>query len=161
ASFIPVYASLIVRGDREEADRVAGSVLSILALAVSILVLAGVLATPLLIDAIAPGFTGDTRELTIALVRIFFSGAGLMVMSAWCLGILNSHRRFLVSYTAPVVWNAAMIATLLLFGSGRELPSLAKILAWGSVVGSALMFLVQLPAVVTHAPNLRFALNTA
>ena len=161
ASFIPVYASLVARGEREEADRVAGAVLSLLTLAVSVIVLVGMLATPLLIDAIAPGFTGATRELTIALVRILFPGTALMVMSAWCLGVLNSHHRFLVSYTAPVVWNAAMIATLALFGSGRELPRLAEILAWGSVVGSALMFLVQLPIVFTVAPQLRFAFDTA
>jgi putative peptidoglycan lipid II flippase len=161
ASFIPVYASLVARGERKEADRVAGAVLSLLALAVSVIVLVGVLATPLLIDAIAPGFTGATRQLTIVLVRILFPGAGLMVMSAWCLGVLNSHHRFLVSYSASVVWNAAMIATLVLFGNSSGLPRLAEILAWGSVVGSALMFLVQLPIVVQLAPDLRIALDTA
>lgn len=161
ASFIPVYASLVARGERAEADRVAGAVASLLALAVSLIVLVGVVATPLLIDAIAPGFTGATRELTIVLVRILFPGAGLMVMSAWCLGVLNSHHRFLVSYAAPVVWNAAMIATLVLFGGGRTLPQLARILAWGSVVGSGLMFLVQLPIVLKLAPDLRFALDAA
>ena len=161
ASFIPVYASLLARGEREDADRVAGAVASLLALSVSVIVLIGVLATPLLIGAIAPGFTGATRDLTIVLVRILFPGAGLMVMSAWCLGVLNSHHRFLVSYTAPVVWNAAMIATLLAFGGGRDLPGLAEILAWGSVLGSGLMFAVQLPIVLRLAPNLRFALDTA
>src|SRR5262245_11258988 len=161
ASFIPVYATLVARGEREAADRVAGAVASLLALVVSLIVLVGVVATPLLIAAIAPGFTGPTRDLTIVLVRILFPGAALMVMSAWCLGVLNSHHRFLVSYAAPVVWNAAMIATLLLFGAGRELPELARILAWGSVVGSGLMFIVQLPIVVRLAPDLRFALDTA
>jgi len=161
ASFIPVYASLVARGEREEGDRVAGAVLSVLALVVSVIVLIGVIATPVLIGAIAPGFTGATRELTIALVRILFPGAGLMVMSAWCLGVLNSHHRFLVSYAAPVVWNAAMIATLVIFGGGRALPRLAEILAWGSVAGSGLMFLVQLPIVLTVAPQLRLALDTA
>jgi putative peptidoglycan lipid II flippase len=72
ASFIPVYASLVARGEREEADRVAGAILSLLALSVSLIVLIGVLATPFLIDAIAPGFKGATRELTIVLVRILF-----------------------------------------------------------------------------------------
>jgi len=148
ASFIPVYASLLARGRRSEADRVAGAVASLLALAVSAIVLVGVIATPLLIDAIAPGFEGDQRELTIRLVRILFPGAGLLVLSAWCLGVLNSHRRFLLSYTAPVMWNAAMIVTLVVFGSQTALPRLAEILAWGSVVGSALQFVVQLPAVL-------------
>src|SRR6202040_3195045 len=108
ASFIPVYASLVARGERREADRVAGAVGAILALVVSALVLVGVLAAPLLIAAIAPGFTGGKRALTIVIVRILFPGAGLLVLSAWCLGVLNSHGRFLLSYSAPVVWNAAM-----------------------------------------------------
>ncbi len=48
-------------------------------------------------------------------MRILFPGAGLLVLSAWCLGVLNSHRKFFLSYTAPVVWNLAMIATLIAF----------------------------------------------
>src|SRR3954471_22790342 len=42
ASFIPVYAALVARGDRREADRVAGAVASALSLVVAVLVLAGV-----------------------------------------------------------------------------------------------------------------------
>jgi putative peptidoglycan lipid II flippase len=160
ASFIPVYASLVARGEREEADRVAGAIASIMALGVSVLVLLGVVATPVFIDLIAPGFKGPTRDLTIVLVRILFPSAGLMVMSAWCLGVLNSHHRFLVSYTAPVVWNAAMIGTLIVFRHEPSLPHLASILAWGSVAGSFLMFAVQLPIVLKLAPGLRLGLNT-
>ena len=160
ASFIPVYAALVARGDRREADRVAGAVASLLALAVSLIVLVGVLATPLLIGAIAPGFSGAKRALTIEIVRVLFPGAGLLVLSAWCLGVLNSHHRFLLSYTAPVMWNAAMIATLVLYGH-EALPRLAVLLAWGSVVGSALQFAVQVPIVLRVAPDLRFAVDVA
>ena len=161
ASFIPVYASLLARGESRDADRVAGAVASFLALAVSVIVLVGVLATPVLIDLIAPGFQGEQRELTIRLVRILFPGAGLLVLSAWCLGVLNSHRRFLLSYTAPVMWNAAMIGTLVIFGNDTALPRLAEILALGSVVGSALQFLVQLPAVARAAPGMQFSFAVA
>jgi putative peptidoglycan lipid II flippase len=159
ASFIPVYAALVSKGERREADRVAGAVASLLALVVAVLVLAGVLATPVLIAAIAPGFSGAKRELTIEIVRVLFPGAGLLVLSAWCLGVLNSHHRFLLSYLAPVVWNAAMITTLALFGAEAALPRLAVLLAWGSVVGSALQFAVQVPVVLRVAPDLRFALD--
>ena len=159
ASFIPVYSSLVARGERREADRVAGAVATLLSLAVSIIVLVGVLATPFLIDLIAAGFVGQKRELTIQIVRILFPGAGLLVLSAWCLGVLNSHYKFLLSYTAPVLWNAAMIVTLVLYG-GSELSRLAVVLAWGSVVGSALQFIVQLPKVLMLAPELKFSLDT-
>jgi len=161
ASFIPVYASLVARGERKDADQVAGAVGALLALIIAVLVVAGVLATPMLIAAIAPGFTGDKRELTIQLVRILFPGAGLLVLSAWCLGVLNSHHRFLLSYAAPVMWNAAMIATLVAFGASSSLSRLAVLLAWGSVIGSFVQFAVQVPVVLRVAPDLRFALDIA
>ncbi|HZP39917.1 MAG TPA: murein biosynthesis integral membrane protein MurJ [Candidatus Binatia bacterium] len=148
ASFIPVYAGLRARGDDEDATRLAGAIGSLLALVTSGLVALGVLATPLLIDAIAPGFAGEERALTITLVRILFPGAGLLVLSAWCLGILNSHRRFLLSYAAPIVWNLAIIVALLGFGGRTGEADLAVVAAWASLVGSALQLLVQLPAVV-------------
>jgi putative peptidoglycan lipid II flippase len=159
ASFIPVYAGLLARKEEDEARRVAGAVAALLALTTSFVVLIGVLATPLLIDAIAPGFHGEKRQLTIQLVRILFPGAGLLVFSAWCLGVLNSHRRFFLSYTAPVLWNAAMIATLWIFGSRYAQFPLAQILAWGSVAGSALQVAVQLPVVLSLLRGFHFTLH--
>ena len=161
ASFIPVYASLIAKDDREEATRVAGAVFSILALVVSALVLVGVLAAPWLVDLIAAGFPPEKRELTVTLVRVLFPGAGLLVLSAWCLGILNSHDRFFLSYASPVVWNVAMIVALVVFARRSNLPSLAVWLAWGSVAGSALQMLVQLPVVLKVIGRLRFGLASS
>jgi putative peptidoglycan lipid II flippase len=170
ASFIPVYAGLLAREDEAEADRVASAILTMLALVTSLLVLVGVLTTPYLIDAIAPGFKGETRELTIRLVKILFPGAGLLVLSAWCLGVLNSHRRFFLSYTAPVIWNFAIIFSLIWFGGrGNRVAAndveafqfrLAEWVAWGSVVGSALQFGIQLPTVLRLIKRLRPVLET-
>ncbi|MGH7510443.1 MAG: murein biosynthesis integral membrane protein MurJ [Gemmatimonadales bacterium] len=159
ASFIPVYVRLLAQGDRDEARRVAGAVGSLLALAVAIVVLVGVLLTPVLVTIFTPGFEADRREATIVLARIFFPGAGVLVLSAWCLGVLNSHGRFFLSYAAPVLWNLAIIVTLLTFGDQASGYRLAQMAAWGSVVGSALQFGVQLPVVIRLlggvAPSLR------
>lgn len=147
ASFIPVYAGLRSRGEDAEARRVAGAVAALLGLATSLLVLAGVVLTPLLITLIAPGFEGEKRLETIRLVRILFPGAGLLALSAWCLGVLNSHRRFFLSYAAPVIWNLTIIVSLVWFGGGVPQYPLAKIAAWGAVAGSFLQFAVQYPTV--------------
>lgn len=155
ASFIPVYARLVAQKDHDEAGKVAGAVFSLLALITSVLVLVGVLATPYIIDVIAFGFKGETRRLAIQLVRILFPGVGLLVMSAWCLGILNSHGKFFLSYVSPVIWNAAFIVAMLAFGRRADMSHLAVYTAWGSVVGSGLQFLVQLPMVLRLAPELR------
>jgi putative peptidoglycan lipid II flippase len=156
ASFIPVYANLLAEGKKEEADRVAGIIGSVLAILVTLIVAVGVLATPFLIDLIAPGFHGAKRDLTIHLVQIFFPGTGFLVMSAWCLGILNSHRKFFLSYAAPVIWNVAIIFALLIFG-GRGIPEeLVVQTAWGVFIGSVLQFLIQVPTVFRCAPDLKF-----
>ena len=147
ASFIPVYVRL-QQQDRDEARRVAVAVGGLLALATSIIVLLGVLLTPVLVTIFTPGFSGEKREATIRLARIFFPGAGFLVLSAWCLGVLNSHGRFFLSYAAPVVWNLAIIGTLLAFGDTTSGYRLAQVAAWGSVAGSVLQFGVQLPTVL-------------
>lgn len=159
SSFIPVYSNALARGAREEADRVAGAIGVLLGLLTALLVLAGVLLAPLLVAAIAPGFTGAKRDLTVLLTRILFPGAALFVFSAWCLGILNSHRRFFLSYAAPVAWNLAMIAALVGYGPRVSTIDLAVRIAWASVVGAALQFLVQLPTVLRVAPTLKLWLG--
>jgi putative peptidoglycan lipid II flippase len=159
ASFIPVYARLKAEERHEEASQLAEAIFALLFVATTILVVVGVFTTPWLIDAIAPGFHGDKRLLTIRLVQILFPGAALLVFSAWCLGILNSHRKFFLSYAAPVVWNIAMITTLLWGGRHHTEPRLAVLLAIGSVVGSALQFAVQLPTVLRFLWPLRMHLS--
>lgn len=152
AAFVTVYSKLRARGQNQEAEHVAAAIFGILALVCAALVLLGVLTTPLLIDFVVPGFSGEDRLLTIHLVRILFPGAGMLVMSAWCLGILNSHRRFLLSYMAPVAMNITMIAAAVLFGRHSSQTQLVVDLAWASVLGSILQFAVQLPRVLELLP---------
>ncbi|MDB4879862.1 MAG: integral rane protein MviN [Gemmatimonadetes bacterium] len=161
ASFIPVYAAAVARGDEKEADRIAGAVAAILALVTAIIVALGVVFAPYVVELVVGGFTGRKLELTILLTRILFPGAGIFVMSAWCLGILNSHRRFFLSYAAPVFWNIAMIAALLVYGPRRGDADLAVMLAWASVLGAVLQMGVQLPTVFRLVRHPRFRLDTA
>ena len=155
ASFIPSYSRLLGEGNEEEARRLAGAVLALLSCTVAVLVLLGELATPALVGLIVPRFSSEMRELTGTLVRILFPAAGLLVLSAWCLGVLNSHRRFLLSYAAPVVWNAAIILTVLFAGSGRGDTRFVIVAAWGAVLGSLLQIAVQWPVVRSVGGHLR------
>src|SRR5512142_2632050 len=116
SSFIPVYANLLARGDEEEADHVAGAVAGLLALATAALVALGMVFTPAIVEVITPGLSGADHALAIRLVRVLFPATGTLVLSAWCLGVLNSHRRFFLSYAAPVVMNGAVIVALAVAG---------------------------------------------
>src|SRR5688572_24075499 len=144
ASFIPVYARLIAEGRTEAASKVARVIGSLLALVASVIALLGVVAAGPLVDLLAPGFQESTRDLTVTLVRIMFPGTALLVMSAWCLGVLNSHRRFFLSYVSPVLWNVAIIVAAILAGTRGD-DTIAYWVACGAVVGSAAQFLIQVP----------------
>ncbi len=156
ASFIPVYSELLEQGREEEAGRVAGAIFALLFAVAAGLALLGILLAPVLVAVFTPGFVGEpTYDLTVTLVRIIFPMTGVLVLSAWCLGVLNSHRRFFLSYVAPVFWNAAMIAGMLLYGFRVDQPSLAEVLAWSALAGGVLQFGVQLPGVIRLERSLR------
>jgi putative peptidoglycan lipid II flippase len=155
ASFIPVYSRLLAEGREEEASVVARAVATLLFFLAAVITLLGVVFAPHIIGALAPGFTGEVRELTVTLVRVLFPGTALLVLSAWCLGVLNSHRRFFLSYASPVLWNSALIAVALIYGRGATIDDLAEKLAWGAVLGSGLQLLVQVPTVWTLLRTLR------
>ena len=169
-SFIPVYAALNERPDKTAARALAGAILGLLLLASGVLALLGIAFAPAITAVIAQGFDEPRRQLTITLVRILFPMAGLMVISAWCLGILNTHRRFFLPYAAPALWNIAGIVAMLAAGTwfaNRALPLDAQLhrvalaLAWGTVAGSVLQVSVQLPACwkLLHGIALRLSLS--
>jgi putative peptidoglycan lipid II flippase len=163
ASFIPVYARLLESDDPRAARALAGAVASILLVASAVAALLGILLAPAITAAVAPGFDAETRRLTVTLVRIIFPGSGLLVLAAWCLGILNTHRRFFLPYAAPALWNIVQIAFLVGAGGAVAGGDLAVWLAWGVVAGSLVQLAVQLPLAlrlaggVSWSPSFRVA----
>lgn len=156
AAFIPIYSRLRAEERHAEAEAMARAIGTLLALVASAVALAGVAAAGVLVDVITPGFEGATRELTVRLVQILFPGVALLVLSAWCLGVQNSHRRFFLSYVSPVLWNAALIAAAVI--AARRVAGeydLAIWLGWGAVIGSGLQLAVQLPTVYRLLGSLR------
>lgn len=159
ASFIPVYARALER-DRRDAQRVAGAVLGLLLVLLAALVVVGILLARPLTLLITPGFSGERLDLAVTLLRIMFPGIAFLVLSAFCLGVLNSHREFFLSYVAPVVWNVAQVAFLVvaaLWGAGEV--GMVEALAWGVVAGGVAQTMVQVPAVRRLTRGMRPSLD--
>lgn len=164
ASFIPVYARLLESEDPRAARALAGSVAALLLLASGIAAVVGMMVAPAITTIVAPGFDAETRQLTVTLVRIIFPGSGLLILAAWCLGVLNTHRRFFLPYAAPALWNVTQIAVMVAAGATLAGGALAVWLAWGIVAGSLVQLVVQLPQALRLAggaayvrPSLRVA----
>ncbi len=158
AAFVPEYSRLADE-DPDRAGRLAGGVASFLICLIAILTTVGFLAAEPLTRAVAWGFTGERFDLTVRLVRIILLGTGVLVMSAWCLAILNSHGRLFLSYAAPVIWNLAQISVLVTLAvSEIRDSSSAEKLAWALVIGSVLQVLIQIPYVLRQNRHIRLNL---
>ncbi len=160
AAFVPVYSRLLGREDPSAARALANAVLGLMLVAVSLLTLAGIAAAPALTAVLAPGFDEPTRALTTRVTRVLFPMTGLMVISGWCLGIQNSHRRFFWSYASAALWSIAQILLLLVWGRhAGDAMTLAYWLAWATLGGAVLQIGAQLPEVFRLVGRVRPTLN--
>jgi len=181
ASFIPVYSRMLEERRYEEAGRFAGAIFGLLVALAGLLTLVGVALAPAVVTLVAPGYLGDAKQvaegtlsidrfpLAVSAVRIMFPMAGVLVLSAWALGILNSHRRFFIPYMAPALWNASIIAALV-FAARRlgtptstfDASALDTLLVSGCVgalIGGVLQFFVQLPFVFRSLDRFRVTIS--
>jgi putative peptidoglycan lipid II flippase len=185
AAFIPIYSRLIEEERPEAAGRFAGAIFGLLLAVAGGAALLGIVLAEPIVGVLAPGFIGDAArvaagelavnrfELAVRAVRLIFPMAGVLVLSAWALGVLNSHRRFFVPYVAPTLWNVAIIAFLfggaywatgtpwapgaLAHGTMTQLLMAACV---GALVGGALQFGVQLPFVARQLPGFELSVST-
>ena len=147
ASFIPVYSRLLEE-DPDKADDLAGNILGLLLAVMAAMVTLGILLAAPLTRLLTPGFSDPQLELATALLRIAFPAIALSVLSAFCTGILNSHRKFFLSYASPVMWNLGQISFVSAAGIwGATDVGLAHALAWGLLFGAFAEVLIQVRAV--------------
>jgi putative peptidoglycan lipid II flippase len=178
AAFIPIYSRMLEENRPEDAGRFAGAVL----------VTAGILLAEPLTTVLQPGWLDDAAKVTageltvnrfdlaVTAIRITFPMTGILVLSAWALGVLNSHRKFFLPYVAPVLWNVAIIGALLFaaftvfedpLGLAEldvvPVPALNRLLfagLIGAAIGGVLQFGVQIPGVIRVVKGFRFSVST-
>ncbi len=188
AAFIPIYSRMIEAGRAEEAGRFAGAIFGLLLAVASVVSLIGIVFAEPIVAIFTPGFLDDASKvaagelsidryaLAVQAVRIIFPMTGILVLAAWCLGVLNSHRKFFLPYFAPVVWNIAIISglfvgALLVFDSMADVLILDEISTsaqtrllfagfYGALVGGLLQFVIQLPLVIRMLKGFRISFST-
>lgn len=185
ASFIPGLSRMLEEGREEDARRFAGAVFGLLVLVASAVGVLGIIFARPIVIALSPGYLKDAAEvaagtasvdrlpLAVEAVRWTFPMVAFLVLSAWALTVLNSHRRFFLPYVAPVLWNSAIIAALAwtamrLGWHGHEHAVLSRLVdldrlliaaCIGGLIGGALQFVVQLPTVLRLLGGLRPSLS--
>lgn len=154
SAFIPVFLARWQK-DPEVAWSIARSVLNLLALVFAALALAIVLFAPGLVALVAPGFSGDKRELTVQLTRLMGVNVLLFAVGNALSGVLQAFRHFFAVSIAPALNNLGIIAGILFLAPAYGV----KGVAYGAILGAALHFLVQAAAAVRSGFRYRFELN--
>lgn len=147
-SFIPVFAECLTKEGKDEANRLAGSAVRLLSLILIACVITGILASPLIVRLIAPGFSDTAGKfvITVSLVRIMFPYVFFICLTALFMGILNVRGHFAAPAFAPAILNISMIAAMLFISPGAG--ESAKILAAGVLAGGFLQLAIQIPFLI-------------
>ncbi|MDD4902225.1 MAG: murein biosynthesis integral membrane protein MurJ [Patescibacteria group bacterium] len=154
AGLIPVFTSLIkdFKGtvlnlfglENSEAWRLINNVLNLMLISLALLSVLGIIfAGPLIRTIVAPGFSPELQDKTIALSRIMFLSPILLAISSIFSGVLQSFKRFFVYSLAPIMYNIGIIIGALFFVPLWGIYGLA----WGVVAGALLHMLIQMPTV--------------
>ena len=148
SAFVPVFKEKLVKQTDSEAFHLANAVVTAILIVVGLIVLLGIVATPVIIYITANGFTADAFkfDLTVNLTRLMFPYLLLVSLSALVMGMLNSFGRFGIPALSPAVFNVGVILGVLVMYKWFEIPVYS--MAIGVIVGGVGQVAIQLPSLL-------------
>lgn len=158
-AFVPVLAEYKATKSKESTQDLIDHVAGMLFLILFVITVIGVVAAPLIINGITPGFhlkDGAEPELAGELLRITFPYILFISLSAFASGILNTWGRFAVPAFTPVLLNVVMIIAMVWWAPYFDEP--IRAVAWAVFIGGIAQLVFQLPALYRLGllPRLRF-----
>jgi putative peptidoglycan lipid II flippase len=157
-AFIPTFKEYLLDDNREKTREFLSSFFTFLTFFVTLMVLAGILAAPLIIRIVGI----EEFDETVLLTRIMFPFLGFISIAALFQGILNSLHIFTPSGLAPILLNA--ITIICAYGLGRFTQNPARAMAIGIFTGGLMEAAIQLPFILKQGQrfffvNLKRAIN--
>jgi putative peptidoglycan lipid II flippase len=140
SAVIPVVSALFATDENARAWRVVSTIANLMLVGLLVLGLVVLVAAPLIIPAITPGFSPEKWSRTIDLTRIMILSPIFLALGSLVTSVLNSRGRFAASAIAPIVYNLAIIGAAVILAPAFGVTSLAI----GVVAGSLLHLTIQL-----------------
>lgn len=155
AAFIPVLSEYQTKHGKQEAERLVRITFTFISLVVGLVCILGIVFSPVIVAAIAPGFLSMPAKfsLTVVLTRVMFPFLLFVSLAALVMGSLNARRVFFIPAFAPAMLNITIIASVLFFAYRIEQPILA--VAIGVTAGGLTQFAFQLPSFFRKSYTLR------
>jgi len=145
-AFVPVFAEHKLRDSHDELQDFVGRLAGRFGLILLLVTVVGMLAAPLIVYTLAPGFTGEKFDLTVSMLRITFPYILFISLVAMAAGILNTYGKFGVAAFTPVLLNLSLIGAAVGLAPHFDQPVMA--LAWGVFLAGLVQLLFQLPFLV-------------
>ena len=157
-AFIPVYQDHARQWGQQRALDLAAVAFYRLTAVAAVLVLIGMIGTPLIVRGLAPGFAVSVEkyQLTVHLTRLMLPYTLLVGLVALSMAVLNARGHFTAPALAPAILNMAMITAIVAgVWLASSMTARASILAIGVVVGGGLQLALQMPVLARHGLRLR------
>jgi len=155
SAFIPVFATLLAKEEKEKAWELASSIANLVSLVLVLLSLLTILfAREVVHYFLAPGFSPAEKILTAQLLRIQVLSSVVFGISGLVMGIMNAHQHFLLPALAPAMYQLGWILSIYLLAPALGIYGLA----WGVVIGSVLHLIVQIPRLM-RLPQRKYSLT--
>jgi putative peptidoglycan lipid II flippase len=136
AAFVPVFTSLLSKGESERAYRLAANLLGLIVVAVGSAVALLALAAGPLTRVMFPELTATAAgdQLAAELLRILLPTILFLSLAGALSGVLYSLERFTMPAVVSIVWNLTIIAAIVRFSDSIGVEAIA----WGMLIGTAL-----------------------
>lgn len=138
---VPIITAYLVKDDRTEAWRAMSIIFNWTVVILMGITILGMVLAPWLIKLLAPGFAGETFDLTVSLTRIIFPSIVFMGVGMLATGVLNANGVFGVPAFAPAFANIIVILSVLIFAGQYRVHGLAA----GTLAAFIGFLIIQLP----------------
>lgn len=134
AAFVPVFTQLLLKGEKERAYRLASTLLTVIAVAMGVIVLIFIALAPVLIHLIYGGYVAKygTGHIMVLMTDAVMPTVVLLCTGGVIIGVLYAYERFVMPAVISIVWNAVIIAFLVVLAPRIGIWALV----WGNVVGT-------------------------
>lgn len=143
-AFVPMLSQVKEKESPSRTEEFINHVFTLLALAVFLASVLGVLSAPAVVWIIATGFAKipTTFDLAVALTRFMFPYIIFMSLVALAAAVLNTWRHFAIPAFTPVLLNVSFIVFIVFVSEHLDAPVWA--LAFAVLVGGVLQLATQL-----------------
>ncbi len=154
AAFVPIFTHLLATGEKEEAEKTATTMLTAAPLAMLVIGIFAFIFMPALASIVAPGFSGQDKNLLISMSRVLLLSPIIFAISNTLGNMLISYERFFGYGLSPVLYNLGIIAGVPLVAVLGPIG-----LVIGTVIGALLHLIVRIVAITRASFKIRLPIK--